>query len=160
MEQKCKSGTTMMKLCFHIKYKERKREKARTNFLFQSLVRIWAISENVQKEKRRKRRNKGGGEKVRKEGGGRKEEASPPPFHSNIYSIWQVQSSCSSCAQLMSYHPSVANVGFLSCKRAKLIDKHCLLLTCSLRALGWLIHIWEVIPEVCESSGSKSTKHM
>lgn len=37
MEQKCKSGTTMMKLCFHIKYKERKREKARTNFFFPKL---------------------------------------------------------------------------------------------------------------------------
>ena len=37
MEQKCKSGTTMMKLCFHIKHKERKRGKARTNFFFPKL---------------------------------------------------------------------------------------------------------------------------
>ena len=141
MEQKCKSGTTMMKLCFHINYKERKREKARTNFFSKAQSEFEPFQKMSKKEKRRKRRNKGEGEKVRKEGGERKEEASPPPFHSNIYRIWQVQSRCSSCAQLMSYHLSVANVGFLSCKRAKLIDKHCLLLTCSLRALGWLIHI-------------------
>ena len=40
------------------------------------------------------------------------------------------------CSQLISYHLLVANVGFLFCKRAKLIDKHCSLLTYSLRALG------------------------
>ena len=80
MGQKCKSGTALMKLCFHIKYKERKREKARTIFFFQSLVRILSISENVQKERRKKRRNKGG-RREGKEGGRGKGRKKLPLSH-------------------------------------------------------------------------------
>lgn len=61
MEQKCKSGTTVRKLCFHIKYKGwKKREKNEARFFHpQWLVRIRVTSQHF-KEGREKRRENGG----------------------------------------------------------------------------------------------------
>lgn len=85
MEQKCKSGTTMMKLCFHIKYKERKKERKQELDFF-PLLRIQAILENVKEG--------------RKEGGtdGESKQANLPlPFHLGVHLNLAVQAQYPGC---------------------------------------------------------------
>lgn len=134
---------------FILSIKEEKREKARTSF-------FPVLSQNLSHFRKCPKREKEEGRK-----GGREGEDSPPPISfkclSNLAGSVQM---FQLCPQLMSYHLSVTEVGFLFCKRTKLIDKHCLLLTYSLRTLGWLMCIWEVVLEVCESPGSKGTRYM